>query len=111
MGGGTGLNGLFITLEGPEGAGKSTQLKLLSQWIESLGRPVLATRNPGGTAIGQQIRQVLLDPANKAMVPMAELMLYAADRAQHVQEVVRHALAAGSATRLSPTRATVAGWI
>lgn len=96
MGGGTGLNGLFITLEGPEGAGKSTQLKLLCQWIESLGRPVLATRNPGGTAIGQQIRQVLLDPANKAMVPMAELMLYAADRAQHVQEVVRPALAAGT---------------
>ncbi|MFN3430953.1 MAG: dTMP kinase [Candidatus Sericytochromatia bacterium] len=90
------MNGLFITLEGPEGAGKSTQLQLLGQWIESLGRAVLATRNPGGTAIGQQIRQVLLDPANKAMVPMAELMLYAADRAQHVQEVVRPALAAGS---------------
>ena len=90
------MKGLFITLEGPEGAGKSTQLPRLCTWLEGQGRPVVATRNPGGTAIGRQIRQVLLDPANKAMVPMAELMLYAADRAQHVEEVVRPALASGA---------------
>jgi dTMP kinase len=90
------MKGLFITLEGPEGAGKSTQIKRLGAWLEAAGHTVLCTRNPGGTAIGQQIRQVLLDPANKAMVPMAELMLYAADRAQHVQEVVMPALAQGT---------------
>jgi dTMP kinase len=90
-----GMKGVFISLEGPEGAGKSTQLPLLCNWLEAQGRPVLCTRNPGGTAIGQQIRTILLDPANKAMVPMAELMLYAADRAQHVEEVVRPALGAG----------------
>jgi dTMP kinase len=90
------MKGLFITLEGPEGAGKSTQIKRLGEWLEASGHAVLCTRNPGGTAIGQQIRQVLLDPANKAMVPMAELMLYAADRAQHVQQVVMPALAEGT---------------
>jgi dTMP kinase len=91
-----GMTGLFITLEGPEGAGKSTQLPRLCEWLASLGHEVVSTRNPGGTEIGKQIRQVLLDPANKAMVPMAELMLYAADRAQHVEEVVRPALARGA---------------
>lgn len=89
------MNGLFITLEGPEGAGKSSQLPRLCEWLESLGRTVVCTRNPGGTEIGKQIRQILLDPANTTMVSMAELMLYAADRAQHVEEVVRPALAEG----------------
>ena len=86
---------MFITLEGPEGAGKSTQLPLLGAWLEAEGHQVVTTRNPGGTAIGAQIRQVVLDPANRAMVPLCELMLYAADRAQHVEELVRPALAAG----------------
>jgi dTMP kinase len=90
------MRGVFITLEGPEGAGKSTQLPLLCNWLEAQGHRVLCTRNPGGTDIGQQIRKIVLDPANKAMVPMAELMLYAADRAQHVEEVVKPALAAGT---------------
>ena len=89
------MTGLFITLEGPEGAGKSTQMPLLCEWLEAQGHEVVCTRNPGGTQIGRQIRQILLDPENRALVPMAELMLYAADRAQHVQEVVRPALSAG----------------
>lgn len=89
------MTGLFITLEGPEGAGKSTQMPLLCEWLEAQGHEVVCTRNPGGTQIGRQIRQILLDPENRALVPMAELMLYAADRAQHVQEVVRPALASG----------------
>ena len=89
------MRGLFVTLEGPEGAGKSTQLPRLCEWLEGRGTRVVCTRNPGGTAIGRQIRQILLDPAHTAMVPTAELLLYAADRAQHVEEIVRPALAAG----------------
>lgn len=89
------MQGLFITLEGPEGAGKSSQLPRLCQWLEEQGRTVVCTRNPGGTAIGKKIRQILLDPENTELVSMAELMLYAADRAQHVDEVVRPALAEG----------------
>lgn len=87
---------MFITLEGPEGAGKSTQLPQLASWLEGLHKAVVTTKNPGGTPIGGQIRKILLEPANAAMVPLAELLLYAADRAQHVEEVVRPALAQGS---------------
>ena len=89
------MRGRFVTLEGPEGAGKSTQIPLLAAWLEQQGHHVVSTRNPGGTAIGAQIRKVVLDAANTAMLPMAELLLYAADRAQHVNEVVEPALAAG----------------
>lgn len=87
---------MFITLEGPEGAGKSTQLPQLATWLEVSGHTVVTTKNPGGTPIGGQIREVLLKPANRDMVPLTELLLYAADRAQHMATVVAPALAQGS---------------
>jgi dTMP kinase len=85
----------FITFEGVEGSGKSTQIKTLRQQLESRGHRVLATREPGGCPIADAIRAILLDPVNRALVPRAELLLYAAARAQHVEQVIRPALAAG----------------
>jgi dTMP kinase len=85
----------LITLEGPDGGGKTTQIRLLQAHLEERGYRVLATREPGGTAIGEQIRAMLHDPANAAMLPPAEVLLYQASRAQLVGEVIRPALAAG----------------
>jgi len=81
----------FITLEGPDGSGKSTQAALLAERLRQLDFPVVLTREPGGTAVGDQLREILLDPDNQLAV-MTEVLLMAADRAQHVEEVIKPAL-------------------
>lgn len=85
-------NPFFITFEGIEGSGKSTQIKLLAEFFKKQKFSVLLTREPGGTEIGNQIRKIVLHSKNKKMVSLSELFLYAADRAQHVEEVIRPAL-------------------
>jgi dTMP kinase len=87
--------GLFISFEGGEGAGKSTQTKLLKEWLEKQGETVVLTREPGGTTLGNQIRQILLDNNTGEISPRAEALMYAADRAHHVYSVVRPALDRG----------------
>lgn len=86
---------LFITFEGPEGGGKTTQLRLLQAQLEQQGRQVIATREPGGTAIGNAIRSILLDPHHTGMSSRAEALLFNAARAQLIDEIVQPALAAG----------------
>jgi len=87
------LRGAFLTFEGIDGCGKTTQAQILAQRLRDYDFPVVETREPGGTAIGRALRGVLLDPANRAMIPTCELLLYLADRAQHLAEVIRPALA------------------
>ena len=87
--------GRFITFEGPEGSGKSTQLHLLGERLRSAGHDVMETQEPGGTAIGIQIRHVLLDAKNRELCPTAELLLMFASRAQNVDESILPALSAG----------------
>ncbi len=89
------MKGRFITFEGIEGSGKSTQIVLLANYLKAYQRPVTLTREPGGTAIGDQVRKILLDPGNTGLVPAAELLLYAAARAQHLEELIRPELSAG----------------
>jgi dTMP kinase len=86
---------LFITFEGPEGSGKTTQVLRLHARLRARGYRVLLTREPGGTPIGDQIRQILLSPTNAELVPIAEVLLYSASRAQLVEQVIRPALARG----------------
>jgi len=90
----TAYPGTFITLEGPEGAGKTTQLKLLSKKLEALNCKHIITRDPGGTQLGKQIRRILLNPENPVNA-IAELLLYQADRAQNVEEVIKPSLEKG----------------
>jgi dTMP kinase len=87
--------GLFISFEGGEGAGKSTQTKLLKEWLEKQGESVVLTREPGGTTLGNQIRQILLDNNTGVISPRSEALMYAADRAHHVYSVIRPALDRG----------------
>jgi len=88
--------GRFITFEGMDGCGKTTQLRLLAAKLRDAGRAVVETVEPGGTEIGRQIRRILLDPENSAIHARTELLLYFASRAQNVEQVIRPALAEGS---------------
>lgn len=88
------MPGFFVTFEGGEGSGKTTQLKALLAGLRSLPVEVVQTRDPGGTAIGNQVRELLLSGENVRMSPLAELLLYEASRAQLVQELIRPALTA-----------------
>jgi dTMP kinase len=90
-----GRRGVFITFEGPEGSGKSTQLRMLAARLRETGRDIVETQEPGGTPIGAQIRRVLLDARNRELCPTAELLLMFASRAQNVDQVILPALAAG----------------
>lgn len=89
------MNGRFITLEGGDGAGKSTHAARLEAWLTEQGIDVVRTREPGGTELGQQIRRIVLHHGGH-IEPRAEALLYAADRAQHIAELVRPALDAGT---------------
>ena len=88
--------GIFITFEGGDGVGKSTHIRFLANALESQGFEVLCLREPGGTAIGESLRSIVLDPAHEAMAPEAELLIYEAARAQIVAEVIRPALDRGA---------------
>lgn len=90
------MRGLFITFEGPDGAGKTTQVQAFVENLKSRGFDVLLTREPGGTPISDKIRGLILDPAHKEMADTTEVLLYAASRAQHVQEKVIPALEKGT---------------
>lgn len=87
--------GRFITFEGMDGCGKTTQFHMLGHWLRDRGREVVETVEPGGTGIGQQIRRILLNPENYDLRPRTELLLYFASRAQNVDQVIRPALDAG----------------
>ena len=89
------MTGLFITFEGGDGSGKSTQLGLLAEWLEQQGKRYLTTREPGGTDVGNELRDIILHRKG-FLAPRAEALLYAADRAHHIHTVVRPALAEGT---------------
>ena len=90
------FRGWFITVEGPEGAGKTTQARMLAIWLREQGFDVITTREPGATKVGMRLRALLLDTAHAGMSPHAEALMYAADRAEHVASVINPALARGA---------------
>jgi dTMP kinase len=89
-------SGVFVCFEGGEGAGKSTQSKLLRDWLESTGHAVILTFEPGDTAVGRRVREIVLDPATGALADRTEALLYAADKAEHVETLVQPALDRGA---------------
>ena len=89
------MKGLFIVMEGPDGSGKTTQINLLKEYLEEAGYECLITREPGGTVIGEEVRQLILNPEHREMSPVTEMLLYAASRAQLVHEVIGPALEEG----------------
>ena len=89
------MKGLFIVMEGPDGSGKTTQINLLEQYLKEAGYECLITREPGVTVIGEEVRELILNPEYKEMSPVTEMLLYAASRAQLVHEVIGPALEAG----------------
>ena len=100
--------GKFITFEGPDGSGKTTVSKAVCEALTELGYPVRYTREPGGSAIAESIRDIILDPANTGMDPRCEALLYAASRAQHLKDIVLPALENGwCCARASGTEAKV----
>ncbi|MDO5388271.1 MAG: dTMP kinase [Clostridia bacterium] len=90
------MSGLFITIEGTDGSGKTTQIKLLQKYLEEKGFNVVCTREPGGTPISEKIREIIIDKNNDEMTDMTEALLYAAARAQHTEEVILPSLKEGS---------------
>jgi dTMP kinase len=89
------MKGLFITFEGIEGSGKTTQAERLRDYVRNRGYPVVLTREPGGTEIAEKIRKIILDKNNMEMLPLTELFLYLASRVQHTQRVIKPALLEG----------------
>ncbi len=91
------MEGIFITMEGPDGSGKTTQIDLLKKYLESRGYDIVIAREPGGTVIGEAIREIILNPEYREMSHMTELLLYASARAQLVNQVIKPALLSGKA--------------
>jgi dTMP kinase len=89
------MKGLFITVEGGEGAGKSTQIERIATWLEEKGKTVVRTREPGGTQLAETLRDILLDKRNESLSSLTELLLMFASRAQHLDELIRPALTRG----------------
>jgi len=89
------MQALFVSIEGVDGCGKSTQIELLKHWFDRLGQPVLAVRDPGGTRLGESLREILLQRLEIPLTTTAEMLLYMASRAQLVEELIRPALASG----------------